>query len=134
MEPAVYTHLVELARRLASATIADNTKWSAEPDDTFRYAGARGLVAVRSRDKDGEQPYELLVYNEAGERVEHLASQWDDEDRPAEWNQPLADLYYVARRKALGAEKVVDALLSELEPSADERAVAADQRLPPPGE
>ena len=122
MEPAVYSHLVELSKRLVSATVAGKASWSAEPDDTFRYAGGRGLVGVRSRDKDGEQPYEILVYNDAGERVEHLASQWDEGDQPAEWNQALADLYYVARRDALGADKVVDALLSELDPPAEESA------------
>jgi hypothetical protein len=117
MEPAVYAHLAELARRLVSATIAGQVDWRAEPEDTYRYEGGRGIVSVKSRDKDGEQPYKLVVFNESGERIDELVSQWDDGDRPAPWNQPLADLYHVARRRALGAEAVVDALIDEL-PSA----------------
>jgi hypothetical protein len=74
----------------------------------------RGSVSIGSRDKDGQPPYELGIYNPNGEKVEELASQLVEGDRPADWNEPLAELYRVARRSALHADDIIDALIDQL--------------------
>jgi hypothetical protein len=80
----------------------------------FVWAGDRGSVSIGSRDQDGEPPYQLVVLNAGGERLEELTSQLLDGDRPAAWNEPLADLYRVARRSALRADDVIDALIEAI--------------------
>lgn len=106
--------VVVLCKRLADATRAGGAEWSRDGEDTFVWAGRPGSVSIGSRDKDGEPPYQLVVVNADGERLDELTSQLLDDDRPAEWNEPLADLYRAARRSALRADDVIDAMIEAL--------------------
>lgn len=106
--------VVVLCERLADATRAGTAKWRGEGEDTFLWEGEQGSVSVQSRDNDGEPPYQLVVFNANGVKVEELASQLVENDRPAEWNEPLAVLYRSARRSALNADEVIDALIEAL--------------------
>jgi hypothetical protein len=106
--------VVVLCERLAEATRAGDAEWNREGDDVFIWKEAHGSVAIGSRDKDGEPPYELVVANADGDRLDELTSQLVDGDRPAGWNEPLAELYRSARRSALKADQVVDALIAAL--------------------
>jgi starvation-inducible outer membrane lipoprotein len=76
--------------------------------------GEQGSVSVQSRDKDGEPPYQLVVFNTDGAKVDELTSQLLENDQLAEWNEPLAILYRSARRSALNADEVIDALIQAL--------------------
>lgn len=111
---ADHAHLIVLCERLADATRARATEWRAEGDDHFRWERPQGGVSIGPRDRDGQPPYELAVFNAEGEKVEELASALVDDDRPAEWNEPLAELYRVARRSALHADQIIDALMDAL--------------------
>ncbi|MGH2995900.1 MAG: hypothetical protein ACRDON_08805 [Gaiellaceae bacterium] len=114
MESNPYTRLVELCERLAAATNGGGVDWEVEEETAYLCKRQSGAVAIRSRDRDGEPPYELVIYNPKGEKVESLLSEWSAEQEPAFWNQPMVDLYRTARRKALGVDKILDDLFAEL--------------------
>jgi hypothetical protein len=122
MEPNPYTRLVELCERLAAATTLGGIDWEVEEETAFLCKRRSGTVAVRSRDRDGEPPYELVIYSPKGEKAESLLSEWSAEQEPAFWNQPLTDLYRTARRKALGVDKILDELFAELPPVRRQRS------------
>ena len=106
--------LVVLCERLADATRTGSAQWARDGQDVFVWAGEHGSVSIGSRDKDGEPPYELVVVNADGEKVDELTSQLVEDDRPAEWNEPLGDVYRAARRSALRADDVIEALIEAL--------------------
>jgi hypothetical protein len=106
--------VVVLCERLADATRARAAEWTREGEDVFVWAGGQGSVSIGSRDKDGEPPYQVVVANANGEQLDELTSQLLEDDRPAEWNEPLADLYRAARRSALRADDVIQALIEAL--------------------
>jgi hypothetical protein len=106
--------LTELAERLATATTGRSAQWELGGADTFVWRAAEGSVTVGSRDRDGEPPYELTVSNPTGERVDELTSELLAGDQPAPWNDALVDLYRAARRSALRADDIIDALIEAL--------------------
>lgn len=114
------SHLTMLGDRLAAATSSGATRWDVREPDVFAWKAAHGAVTIASRDRDAEPPYELVVFNPAGEKVDELASELVD-DQPAPWNDALAELYRAARRSALRADDVIDALIGAL-PNGDGRA------------
>ena len=109
--------LIVLCARLADATRAGEAKWRTDGEDTYVWERDEGTVAIGARDRDGQPPYEVTVFNNAREKVDELASALVENDEPAPWNAPLADLYRVARRSALHADEIIDALIAALLPS-----------------
>jgi hypothetical protein len=107
-------HLAMLAERLALATSAGNARWEMREPEVYSWTSTKGAVSVASRDRDGEAPYEVTVCNSAGQQVDGLTSELLDGDRPAPWNEALAELHRVARRSALRADEIIDALIEEL--------------------
>ena len=120
-----YERLVELSMRMRLATDEGQLDWTAEDDTTFMWTGSSGAVSIRSRDRDGEEPFELDVFSTANQKVETLGSEWTEDGRPAPWNDPLARLYRAARRKALGVDRILNDLLAELPRAREEAAEAA---------
>ena len=114
--------LATLARRLAEATAQRAAQWQLKEPDVYSWAADEGTVTVASRDRDGEPPYELTLFNPSAERVDELSSELLSDDRPAPWNDALAELYRVARRSALGADDIIDALIDRLRDAATEDA------------
>jgi hypothetical protein len=108
-----HARLIVFCDRLAHATLSGAAEWRGEGDDHYEWERAEGSVAIGARDRDGQPPYELAVFNGGGEKVEELVSALVD-DEPAEWNEPLAELYRVARRSALHADEIIDALMNSL--------------------
>jgi hypothetical protein len=108
------SRLTMLARQLAATTLERATHWEQKDGDLYSWGVAEGLVTVASRDRDGEPPYELVVYTAAGAKVDELTSALLPDDQPAPWNEPLAELYRVARRSALRADDIIDALIDRL--------------------
>ncbi len=125
MEPP-YERLVELSRRLQVATDAGQLEWTAEDDTTFVWTGSRGAVGIRSRDGDGEEPFELDVFGAERQKVETIGSEWTQDEHPAPWNDALARLYRAARRKALGVDRILEDLLAEL-PRVREEAASSSK-------
>jgi hypothetical protein len=106
--------LVVLCQQLADATAAGSAEWRIDAEDTFVWEESPGVVAIKSRDGDGEPPFELTVHNPDGQKLEERVSALVDDDQPAPWNEALADLYRVARRSALHADDVIDALIEAI--------------------
>jgi hypothetical protein len=118
--------LATLARQLGAATSQRIVRWEQKDSDLYSWGATEGLVTVASRDRDGEPPYQLTVYTAAGAKVDELMSELLADDQPAPWNEPLAELYRVARRSALGADDIIDALLERLhEAAADDGSGSA---------
>jgi hypothetical protein len=120
---ADHARVIALCERLADATLAGATEWRDEGDDHFLWTRAEGKVSIGARDRDGQPPYELAIFNPKGEKVEELASALAEDDNPAAWNGPLAELYRVARRSALRADEIIDALMNALPRAGGDRAV-----------
>jgi hypothetical protein len=121
--------VIVLCERLADATLDGATDWRGGGDDHYLWEREEGTVSIGARDRDGQPPYELAVFNSGGEKVEELASALVDDDRPAEWNEPLAELYRVARRSALHADEIIEALVNAL-PARAEDAAAEEEVVP----
>lgn len=111
---ADHVQLIELCERLADATAARAAEWRLDREDLYLWERPEGRVAIGARDRDGEPPYELTLFNGDGHKVEELASALVDDDRPAEWNAALAELYRVARSSALRADEIIEALMRAL--------------------
>ena len=119
-------HLTTLIRRLASATVARSAKWQVRGADVYSWTSTEGSINVGSRDGDGAPPYQLVVYNRRGEPVDELTSELVRDDQPAPWNDDLRELYRSARRNAMGADDVIEALIAAL-PAGQEAPVADAQ-------
>jgi hypothetical protein len=109
-----HARLIVLCERLSEATLAGHAEWRGEGEDHYIWERPEGAVAVDARDRDGEPPYQLTVLNPNQEKVEELTSALVDDDQPAAWNDPLAELYRVARRSALHADDIIEALIEAL--------------------
>jgi hypothetical protein len=107
-------HLTTLIRRLATATAARSAKWQVRGADVYSWSSAEGSINVGSRDGDGAPPYQLVVYNRRGEPVDELTSELVRDEQPAPWNDDLHELYRSARRSAMGADDVIEALIAAL--------------------
>jgi hypothetical protein len=107
------SHLTTLGDRLAAATNSGAAQWEVREPDVYAWTAAPGAVTIASRDRDAEPPYELVVFNPGGEKLDELVSELVD-DQPAAWNHTLAELYRAARRSALRADDVIDALIGAL--------------------
>ena len=120
-----HARLIALCDRLAEATLAGGVEWRREDQDTYIWERKEGAVSIGARDHDGQPPYELSVFNSGGLKVEEIASALVENDLPADWNGPLAELYRIARRSALHADEIIEALMNAL-PVATERAFTTD--------
>jgi hypothetical protein len=106
--------LITLAQHLVEATAHRAAHWDVRGDDVYFWGAAEGSVTIASRDGDGEPPYELALYTADGSKVDEAASELLVGDEPAPWNDAFAELYRIARRSALGADEIIDALLERL--------------------
>lgn len=111
---ALNDRLIVLCERLAEATLAGHVEWRSEGEDRYVWEHETASVAVGARDKDGQPPYDLAVLDRNGEQLEELTSALVGDDRPAPWNEPLSELYRVARRSGLHADEIIDALIAAL--------------------
>jgi hypothetical protein len=119
-----FDRVIVLCERLAEATRQGNVEWKTEGDDLYVWEHFEGVVTIGTRDRDGQPPHALSIFNGEREKVEELGSALVEDDQPAPWNVPLADLYRVARRSALHADEIIDALISALPTRAEARSEA----------
>lgn len=120
--------LTVLAQRLAAATATRAVEWQLADADVFTWRSNGGAVTIASRDRDGEPPYELSLQNHEQQRVDSLTSELLEDDLPAPWNDVLVELYRVARRSALRADEIIDALMAAL-PAQDVDEADRDRSL-----
>lgn len=121
--------LTTLAHRLAAATAARKARWELGENDVYVWAANEGSVTIVSRDRDDEPPYELAVLSPSGERLDELTSALLEDDRPAPWNEALVDLYRAARRSALGADDIIEALIDALPATETDGESPSDRSL-----
>jgi hypothetical protein len=114
MQTSLHSRVIDLCERLVEATLAGEAEWRGEGEDRFVWGHEAGSVLIAARDRDGMPPYELSVMNPMGEKVEELASALLEDDQPAPWNGPLAELYRAARRSGLHADDIIEALVAAL--------------------
>jgi hypothetical protein len=110
--------LLELANRLVQSTESGQIEWKGDQDSGFYVSTAAGAINIQSKDRDGQQPYRLVIYDSAGTEVDSLETytyQIDvDEWEPAAWNDSLETLYETARRNALNIDKVINDIVRDL--------------------
>jgi len=121
--------LATLAQELATTGGQQGAAWERKSDDVYSWDAAEGKVTIASRDRDGEPPYELTVYTSAGDKVDELFSELVENDQPAPWNDALAEVYRVARRSALGADEIIDALIQRLRTARGDSAIGLHRSL-----
>jgi glycine/D-amino acid oxidase-like deaminating enzyme len=127
----VHARVIVLCERLTAATLGRDAEWRTDGDDQYVWQREEGSVTIGARDRDGQPPYELAVFNDDSEKVEELASALVEDDLPADWNAPLAELYRVARRSALHADELIEVLIAALRPSTPDQASVEDGALAP---
>jgi hypothetical protein len=111
---AIDQGLVVLVRRLVELSRSGRVRWQLaedDRDDSFTYVGPSGAVTVYARDRDGRDPYVLTIRDADGRLVERVDHRWE----PPGGDADLHELYRIARRQALRADAVIEALLRDLE-------------------
>lgn len=115
--------LVSLARRLLNLTQHGVVvwTWSEESDSlvaALTYHGGSGTVWLFDVDEDGQPPIELNVDNPQGYEVGRIRSHERADDgtlMKTPHGDLLVELYEISRRKALGADEVLQGLMGELD-------------------
>jgi hypothetical protein len=103
--------LTQLADRLLDGTRIKSVQWRVAELEAYTWGTTDGSVTIASRDRDGEPPYELAIFNSENVKVDTLKSELLPGDVPAPWNGQLAELYAAARRDALRADDLIEALM-----------------------
>jgi hypothetical protein len=101
----------KLAESLLKATQGRSIEWRLAEPEVYSWATAAGSVTIASRDRDGEPPYELAIFNPENVKVDTVKSELLGGDVPAPWNESLAELYSAARRSAFRADELIEALI-----------------------
>ena len=113
---------VELVSRLHGSTKADRVDWRPTTrNDEFEVSFPRYSIRVRQKRRRGEEfDYFITILNEEGVMVEEFSdldlAQEEFEESSA--FQLMSEIHEMARRKAMGADQAIDALLKELLTSA----------------
>jgi hypothetical protein len=112
-EDPIDDRLAALVTRLDELTGSGRIHWELADDtrdDSFTYATPTGAVELFSRDRDGRDPYVVVVRDTDGRLVERV-----EVGKDADLFELVTRLYRLARRQALRADAVIEALLSSLE-------------------
>ncbi len=117
--------LLTLADRLIDRTRAGQVDWHFTGDgDAFVFSGSDAAVMVRSEHGEGSEPYELVLLNRYGTRIDGLRTEYLKGDGPAPveapWNAHLRDLHRAVRDSVLNLGKAVDSLLRDLDRQPEE--------------
>jgi hypothetical protein len=101
---ADHARLIALCERLATATVAGLTDWSADGRGLYVWERHEGIVSIEALAVDGQPAFELVVFDSDGEEVEGLVSAFGEDARAVDQNAPLEQLYRAARESALRSE------------------------------
>lgn len=117
---------VKLATVLYSKTMDGTMDWKPSArDNTFQVSFSSYTLRLSQDGRNDEPDYTFELLNEDGDVADAfsdndlIASGYDapqkDENEITGWYRAIGDLYSRARRIALGADKAIDAILSELD-------------------
>lgn len=108
---------VNLVRSLSRLTAAGDLDWQDGPlPKSYQVSFATGSVIIRMIDKDTGVAVEIMLVNQSG----NIVDSFDDDDLKnahptGPWFMEMNQLLDAARRTALGAEKLLDSILKELD-------------------
>lgn len=114
LPPEPKDSILRLVRILFDRTLNDSIEWASAGNDRFLHSTPRGATVIGSVDRDGEPPYDVVLFDEEGKSVASLQRGYDD---PQDEFELLRDLYETARRHALNIDPFVDSLIAEIEGS-----------------
>jgi len=105
--------LLQIAAKLLERTRAGTIEWDETADEaTFETSMAKYSVNVTCAVEEGGPMVTLAVLNDKGNKIEKLSDFADDQK-----GNVLAQLYELARRKALRVDESLDDLLHTLDAS-----------------
>ncbi|MBN1460130.1 MAG: hypothetical protein JXA57_11385 [Armatimonadetes bacterium] len=108
-----------LLSRLIEQTASGKIRWSqTDREQHFLYSGSKSSVTISLEEDKFNQRYTMALLNNNGVVVEALEDDWEADGgdrRAAPWNDDLERLFDLARREAMGIDKLLDAALSDIE-------------------
>ncbi|MEW6530858.1 MAG: hypothetical protein AB1473_08495 [Thermodesulfobacteriota bacterium] len=114
--PQIERKFQELVKRLHLRTQQGEIHWeSTASPDTFQVAFPDYSVSLSSHEEHWNVIYILAIHNDQGNIIEVIRSDMGG-DASDEYGlqETMKELYELARRQALGVEKVIDDLLGHL--------------------
>lgn len=108
--------LSHLIVRLLEQTQSGSIDWQAESREAFTFTSRSGTVWIGTQDDDSTFPYVIELNNANGEFIERGTTP-SVSPRVANWTDgdiALAQLWELARRRALGVDETIDAFLKDL--------------------
>jgi hypothetical protein len=115
-----YGKQMEMVEKLANATEGGALKWKASViPDQFQVSFRNNTVRIGADDGIGGN-IQIQILNSNGDIVESFTDEdfrTDSENTEGStyWSKLMSNLYKHAQRKALGADKVIDDIISDLD-------------------
>lgn len=115
-----YRKQKSLTLKLAELTRVGEIDWQQAFDaDAFQVSFRDNTIKIKPvRNSEGNQDIEIQLVNEGGQTVETFTDvDLTNEDvvDSTNWFAVMSEIYEMARRTALGAEKVIDEILEDLD-------------------
>jgi hypothetical protein len=118
----MYEKQIELLTRLLDRTKEGMLDWKpTASDDAFQVSFKKtGLRISRDTDSNGETTYTVEMLDKNGNLVDSFTDTQLDLEKYSAVNEKFylatREAFELARRKALGADKVIDEIINELDP------------------
>ncbi len=108
--------LEKIVMGLVQPTKDRKVEWSTRDGETLTLAIPSGTILLTTRDRDGEPPYKVEIYDASGTAIESFAKAINRAPTPeeADLDTKIKALYAVARRNAMNVDKVLDAIIDDL--------------------
>jgi hypothetical protein len=110
----------KLVKRLLERTRMRELEWKESVDgESFLVSFKDNSVGIRKLEKKSSIDYEIALFNDEGRVVDTFtdpeldATSLNPDDH--QWYGIMKDLHEIARRTALGSEKVLDEILDEID-------------------
>ena len=115
-----YAKQMRLVRKLSELTDQDAIDWKqAVPEGLFQVSFRDNSVRIMLQSANAAPDIIIQLVNGDGEVVESFSDvnlqEASDDAQPGEWYNFLMSLYNAARRKALGADRVLNEIINDLD-------------------
>ncbi len=111
-----YKKIAELVQKLHEKTLANKVNWErTEGSNALQVSfTAYSVRLVLQRGSGGEDIYVIRIFDAAGNLVESATDDDLDEELPDSYTM-MEEMFETARRKALGVDKALDDIISQLD-------------------
>jgi hypothetical protein len=119
-EQDVQAQMQALLSSLIEQTVAGNIRWSVtDQENHYLYSGSKSSVTISFHSSNyDDDAFIMALLNSRGTEVERLEQEWVKNDEgtniPRPWNDDLHRLYELARRAAMGIDKLLAATLADI--------------------